>query len=64
MQKKEWYKSKGVLGGVAVLSVLVTWSFGVDISEVSILELLEKGTIFIGALTAMYGRITAKTVII
>ena len=64
MQKKEWYKSKGVLGAIAVMSAVLTQLIGVDIAEIDMIDLLDKGVVFVGAALAMYGRLTAKTIII
>jgi hypothetical protein len=64
MQEKKWYKSKGVLGAITVISVVLAQFIGVEVTEIDLVDLLEKGTIFAGAILAMYGRLTAKTKII
>ena len=61
---KSWFKSKGVLGGLTALAALIGPVFGLDLgstnindAQVAINELIAA----IGALVAIYGRVTAKS---
>ena len=69
MESKPWFLSKGVIGAVVagiagLLAVFkVGWGSGLPGESESIAAIVEQVTVVIGALIALWGRLTAKTVI-
>jgi hypothetical protein len=66
MDTKKWFQSKGILGGIAAVGALIGPIFGLDLgttnvndTAVAINDLIAA----IGAIVAIYGRMTAKTTI-
>lgn len=66
MNKKEWYQSKTVWGGLLAVVSAVAMAFGYTITEADQLALVDNlataGAAF-GGLLAVYGRIASKTTI-
>lgn len=66
MDSKNWYKSKGVWGGlVAMVTGLIFTAFKIDLEPEhdTIIELIMSIVTLIGGITAFIGRIVAKTTI-
>lgn len=56
---KPFYKSKTVIGAVAVLVSLILRSAGVDVPQVEIEEALYNLGTFVGTIVTIYGRYVA-----
>lgn len=69
MGEKSWYLSKGIIGaiiaGIAGLLAMfkVGWSGNVPGETESIVAIVEQVAVVVGALIALWGRLTAKTTI-
>ena len=61
MKTKKWYESKAVIGAIAVITSVISQYVGVDILDQEFTKILADGTVFIGGLVALYGRLVAKT---
>ena len=58
---KEWYKSKGMVAGIVLLTLTLKQIFDIDISGWEIEVILEQWTLFIASIVALYWRAVAKT---
>jgi len=60
MERKKWYQSKGMLGGLAALIGAALTVAGKDISLSEIQNVIGLGLEFVGAALAIYGRFKAE----
>jgi hypothetical protein len=64
MDKKAWYQSKTVIGGILAVLATIAGAFGftvVEADQVALVDNLAAVGTAVGGLLAIYGRITAKT---
>ena len=60
---KEWYKSKGVRGGIVALLARGAAKFGLDMDVEFIDATLTEFLSVLGVAIALYGRVTARAII-
>ncbi len=59
-ETKPWWKSKGVMGSLAVIIVSVFNMFDLNIDESTVTEILMQLSTVIAGATALYGRLVAR----
>ncbi len=59
-ETKPWWKSKGVMGSLAVIIVSLLNMFGLDIDNATVTELLMQLSTVIAGAVALYGRLVAR----
>ena len=59
-QTKPWWKSKGVMGSLAVVIASIMQRFGLDVDQASLTEIMLNISTLIGGAIALYGRVVAE----